>query len=157
MNGNLWPSFAAIVENDGIRQAVSRCKRIITYAEPTDDSGTGAQALPRVTSAGWSQPGDHARLLSDGSSDLVIREARTVNSTTTRVLAEERVKQALAPHSVVPGALALVVGRPVDESRHRDDAPTGPLRCLEGDLHYSTRSRARTHCSEINPDNGGWE
>jgi len=66
-------------------------------------------AFPVVDGVRWSVPGDRARLLPDGSIQLLGREAATINTGGEKVFGEE-VEAAVLTHPAV--ADAIVVGRP---------------------------------------------
>jgi fatty-acyl-CoA synthase len=75
-----------------------------------DEAKTRA-AFPVVDGVRWSVPGDRARLLADGSIQLLGREAATINTGGEKVFGEE-VEAAILTHPAV--ADAIVVGRPSD-------------------------------------------
>ncbi|MBY0277689.1 acyl-CoA synthetase [Candidatus Binatia bacterium] len=73
------------------------------------DAAKSAQTFPTVDGKRYSVPGDRARLLADGSVQVLGRDSMTINSGGEKIFAEE-VEQALKRHPAVLDA--IVVGRP---------------------------------------------
>jgi 3-oxocholest-4-en-26-oate---CoA ligase len=74
-----------------------------------NDPARTASTFPEIGGERWSVPGDRARLLADGSIELLGRDAQTINSLGEKIFAEE-VEQAIAAHPDVQDV--IVVGRP---------------------------------------------
>ena len=74
-----------------------------------NDPAKTASTFPEIDGVTWSIPGDRARLLADGSVELLGRDAQTINSLGEKIFAEE-VEQAIAAHPAVHDV--VVVGRP---------------------------------------------
>jgi len=73
------------------------------------DEAKTARTFPVIDGVRYSIPGDRARLLADGTMELLGRDAVTINSGGEKIFAEE-VEQALAHHPSVYDV--VVVGRP---------------------------------------------
>jgi 3-oxocholest-4-en-26-oate---CoA ligase len=73
------------------------------------DPAKTATTFPTVAGTRWSVPGDRARLLADGTVQLLGRDSVTINSAGEKIFAEE-VEQALLTHPGLDDA--VVVGRP---------------------------------------------
>ena len=74
-----------------------------------DDPGSTSRTFPMIDGRRFAVPGDRARLLGDGTVELLGRDSATINSGGEKVFAEE-VERALLRHPSV--ADCLVVGRP---------------------------------------------
>ncbi len=74
-----------------------------------DDPAKTARTFPVIDGERYSVPGDRARLLEDGSLELLGRDSVTINSGGEKIFAEE-VEQAVAHHPDVYDV--IVVGRP---------------------------------------------
>ena len=73
------------------------------------DAEKSAQTFPTVDGRRYSVPGDRARLLADGTVQVLGRDSMTINSGGEKIFVEE-VEQALKRHPAVQDA--IVVGRP---------------------------------------------
>src|SRR5262249_33700163 len=73
------------------------------------DAAKSAQTFPTVDGKRYSVPGDRARLLADGTVQVLGRDSMTINSGGEKIFVEE-VEQALKRHPAVLDA--IVVGRP---------------------------------------------
>ena len=73
------------------------------------DAEKSAQTFPTVDGKRYSVPGDRARLLADGTVQVLGRDSMTINSGGEKIFVEE-VEQALKRHPAVQDA--IVVGRP---------------------------------------------
>jgi fatty-acyl-CoA synthase len=73
------------------------------------DAAKSAQTFPTVDGQRYSVPGDRARLLADGTVQVLGRDSMTINSGGEKIFVEE-VEQALKHHPAVLDA--IVVGRP---------------------------------------------
>ena len=73
------------------------------------DAAKSAQTFPTVDGQRYSVPGDRARLLADGTVQVLGRDSMTINSGGEKIFVEE-VEQALKRHPAVQDA--IVVGRP---------------------------------------------
>jgi fatty-acyl-CoA synthase len=73
------------------------------------DAEKTARTFPTIDGVRWSIPGDKARLLEDGSIELLGRDSVTINSGGEKIFAEE-VERAVASHPAVYDV--VVTGRP---------------------------------------------
>lgn len=73
------------------------------------DADKSAQTFPTIDGKRYSVPGDRARLLADGTVQVLGRDSMTINSGGEKIFVEE-VEQALKRHPAVQDA--IVVGRP---------------------------------------------
>ncbi|MFC3241545.1 acyl-CoA synthetase [Gordonia humi] len=74
-----------------------------------NDAAKTAKTFPVIDGTRWSLPGDRARLLADGSIELLGRDSVTINSGGEKIYAEE-VERALTGHPAIRDV--IVVGRP---------------------------------------------
>ncbi len=79
------------------------------------DPAATAATFPVIDGVRYAVAGDRARLLADGTVELLGRDAATINSGGEKIFAEE-VEQAILAHPAV--ADALVVGRPSERFGH---------------------------------------
>ncbi|MBV9641507.1 MAG: acyl-CoA synthetase [Mycobacteriaceae bacterium] len=74
-----------------------------------NDADKTARTFPTIDGVRWSVPGDRARILNDGSVELLGRDSVTINTGGEKIFAEE-VERAIAAHPAVYDV--VVVGRP---------------------------------------------
>jgi fatty-acyl-CoA synthase len=73
------------------------------------DAEKTARTFPTIDGVRWSIPGDRARLLDNGSIELLGRDSQTINSGGEKIFAEE-VERAVASHPAIYDV--VVTGRP---------------------------------------------